>query len=95
MVPKANVALLDAGDPVPGCQADVTPGVSPAAAAGDHAWCMLLLLAAADICGEALLAPAAGVNGGGEGSADSVCLAATPAAVLCSGRCPKGWLCGE
>jgi hypothetical protein len=93
---KAKVTLLDPGEALTlaGCHADVTPGVSPGAA-GDQAGC-LLLLPAADACGDMPLCwPAAGVKGGGDGSDESVCLAVAPAIVLFSGRSAKGWLCGE
>jgi hypothetical protein len=86
---KANVPVLDAGRCAePGCQAEVTPGVSPAAAG------LTLLLPPTEGCG-ALRAPTGGVKGGGDGSDDSVCRAAAPAAVLCVGRSAKGCECGE
>lgn len=95
---KAKVTLLDpAGEG--GCQADVTPGVSAAAAPGARACCLrMLLLPAADMpacdADADTDADTAGVKGGGEGSADRLCLAATPAIVLRWGRSANGWLWG-
>jgi hypothetical protein len=87
---KPKVAALEPGTDEaapPGCQADVTPGVSAHAAAG--------MLPGAPSCG-ALWAPPGGVNGGGEGgSVDAVWRAATPAAVLLVGRSANGCECGE